>query len=119
MSLRFSYGELEGRFPTLELLRFRTMPKTDLLELCRRSCQAHLIIQPPVTPFSRQLDFIQEVPGRPGSLGSPWNLPVSLRVSRKRSYGRWNAGDQRDVKWSELIILLKFIDGPISGEGIN
>jgi hypothetical protein len=71
----------------------------DTLESTGRSCLVHFItrISPPVTTFSRHLERTQEVPGRPPRPGPPWKLLVSLQVSRKRTYGRLNAGDDKRV----------------------
>jgi hypothetical protein len=54
-------------------------------------------LQAPVALSERHLEINQKIPGRPGSWRPPWNLLVSLQVSRKRSYGRLNVGDQMDL----------------------
>jgi hypothetical protein len=82
VSLRRSYGSLNDGFHNSS---YMLLAKFVILE------ESWFIL------FSRHPERNQEVPGQPGSWGPPWYLLVSLRVSRKRSYGRLNAGDEMDL----------------------
>jgi hypothetical protein len=52
----------------------------------------HPLFQALTTPPERHQEINQEVPGRPGSWGPPWNLLVSLLMSLRGSCGSFKKG---------------------------